>query len=83
MIARREGIACLLVDALSFVKLSLRGVDARGRTAAGIISVDALRMGQFVCQRYAGIALDAEVTKGKLIGVRIIRTNFAIQKRRE
>ena len=29
-------------------------------------------MGQFVCRRYVGIALDVEVTKEKLIGVRIL-----------
>ncbi len=75
MIAKKEDIACLLVDVLSFVRLSSRAVGAREKIRAGRISVTALRMGPSACRKFVKIVLAVRVAKVKLIGAKIIRMN--------
>lgn len=51
--------------------------------AVGIISVGALRMVRFVCQRFVRIALAVGIIKVRPIGAKTIRINFAIRSRQE
>lgn len=51
--------------------------------AVGIISVGALRMVRFVCQRFVRIALAVGIMMGRPIGAKTIRINFAIRSRQE
>lgn len=83
VIAKREGIACRLVAARSFARLSSKAAGVRAKIIAGIISVPALRMGLYVCLKFVRIALDVGEPRAKSIGAKTIRINSRIQRRQE